>query len=43
MNYDKAVLMELQKKKLNFCKIETEFKETKATNIGEVKGYANKL
>ncbi len=44
MNYDKAVFNGASKRRNStFAKIETEFKETKATNIGEVKGYANKL
>jgi len=44
MNYDKAVLSGATKQRTRtFALIETAFKETKATNIGEVKGYANKL
>lgn len=44
MNYDKAVFNGATKRRNStFAKIETVFKETKATNIGEVKGYANKL
>ena len=44
LNYDKAVIKGATKQRnRTFELIETKFKETKATNIGEVKGYANKL
>ena len=44
LNYDRAVIKGATKKRnRTFTLIETKFKETKATNIGEVKGYANKL
>jgi len=36
-------VVQLNKELELFALIETAFKETKATNIGEVKGYANKL
>ena len=44
MNYDKAVFTGASKaRNRTLTLIETDFKKTKATNIGEVKGYANKL
>ena len=44
MNYDKAVFTGASKaRNKTLALIETDFKDTKATNIGEVKGYANKL
>ena len=44
LNYDRAVIKGATKQRnRTFALIETKFKETKATNIGEVKGYANKL
>ena len=44
LNYDRAVIKGATKQRnRTFTLIETKFKETKATNIGEVKGYANKL
>ena len=44
LNYDRAVIKGATKQRnRTFELIETKFKETKATNIGEVKGYANKL
>lgn len=44
LNYDRAVIKGATKQRnKTFTLIETKFKETKATNIGEVKGYANKL
>ena len=44
MNYDKAVFTGASKaRNRTISLIETNFKDTKATNIGEVKGYANKL
>lgn len=44
LNYDRAVIKGATKQRnRTFKLIETKFKETKATNIGEVKGYANKL
>lgn len=44
MNYDKAVFTGASKaRKRTLALIETDFKDTKATNIGEVRGYANKL
>lgn len=44
MNYDKAVFTGASKaRNRTITLIETNFKKTKATNIGEVKGYANKL
>ena len=44
MNYDKAVFTGASKaRKRTLTLVETDFKKTKATNIGEVKGYANKL
>ena len=44
MNYDKAVFTGASKaRNRTISLIETDFKDTKATNIGEVKGYANKL
>ena len=44
MNYDKAVFTGASKaRNRTLSLIETDFKDTKATNIGEVKGYANKL
>ena len=44
MNYDKAVFTGASKaRNRTLALIETDFKDTKATNIGEVKGYANKL
>jgi len=44
LNYDKAVIKGATKQRnRTLTLIETKFKETKATNIGEVKGYANKL
>nr|BAR15677.1 hypothetical protein [uncultured Mediterranean phage uvMED] len=44
LNYDRAVIKGATKlRNRTFTLIETKFKETKATNIGEVKGYANKL
>ena len=44
LNYDKAVIKGATKQRnRTFTLIETKFKDTKATNIGEVKGYANKL
>ena len=44
MNYDKAVFTGASKaRNRTLALIETDFKKTNATNIGEVKGYANKL
>ena len=44
MNYDKAVFTGASKaRNRTLTLIETDFKKTNATNIGEVKGYANKL
>jgi len=44
MNYDKAVFTGASKaRNRTLTLVETDFKKTKATNIGEVKGYANKL
>jgi len=44
LNYDRAVIKGATKQRnRTFTLIEDKFKETKATNIGEVKGYANKL
>ena len=44
LNYDRAVINGATKQRnRTFTLIETKFKDTKATNIGEVKGYANKL
>lgn len=44
MNYDKAVFTGASKaRNRTLTLVETDFKDTKATNIGEVKGYANKL
>jgi len=44
MNYDKAIFTGASKaRNRTITLIETDFKKTKATNIGEVKGYANKL
>ena len=44
MNYDKTVFTGASKaRNRTLALIETDFKDTKATNIGEVKGYANKL
>ena len=44
LNYDKAVMSGANLRRNKTLKnIEDKFKETKATNIGEVKGYANKL
>ena len=44
MNYDKAVFTGASKaRNSTITRIESEFKDIKATNIGEVKGYANKL
>jgi hypothetical protein len=44
MNYDKAIFTGASKaRNRTLTLIETDFKKTKATNIGEVKGYANKL
>ena len=44
LNYDRAVIKGATKQRnRTFKLIEDKFKETKATNIGEVKGYANKL
>ena len=44
LNYDKAVMSGANLKRNKTLKsIEDKFKDTKATNIGEVKGYANKL
>ena len=44
LNNDRAVIKGATKQRnRTFALIETKFKETKATNIGEVKGYANKL
>ena len=44
LNYERAVIKGATKQRnRTFALIETKFKETKATNIGEVKGYANKL
>ena len=44
MNYNKAVFNGASKaRNSTITRIESEFKNTKATNIGEVKGYANKL
>ena len=44
MNYDKAVFTGASKtRNRTLALVETDFKDTKATNIGEVKGYANKL
>ena len=44
MNYDKAVFTGASRaRNRTLALIETDFKDTKATNIGEVKGYANKL
>jgi len=44
LNYDRAVIKGATKQRnRTFTLIEDKFKDTKATNIGEVKGYANKL
>ena len=44
MNYDKAVFTGASKaRNSTITRIESKFKDTRATNIGEVKGYANKL
>ena len=44
MNYNKAVFTGASKaRNRTLTLVETDFKDTKATNIGEVKGYANKL
>ncbi len=44
MNYDKDIIRGGNKQRNRTLElIEQEFKEIKATNIGEVKGYANKL
>ncbi len=44
MNYDKAVFTGASKaRNSTIARIESQFKDTRATNIGEVKGYANKL
>ena len=46
MNYDKAVFTGASKARnriITFIEGDRDFKKTKATNIGEVKGYANKL
>jgi len=44
LNYDKAVMSGANLRRNKTLKnIEEKFKDTKATNIGEVKGYANKL
>jgi len=46
MNYDKAVFTGSSKARnriITFIEGDRDFKKTKATNIGEVKGYANKL
>jgi len=44
LNYDKAVMSGANLRRNKTLKsIEDKFKDTKATNIGEVKGYANKL
>jgi len=44
MNYNKAVFTGASKaRNRTLALIETDFKKTNATNIGEVKGYANKL
>ena len=46
MNYDKAVFNGASKARnriITFIEGDRDFKTTKATNIGEVKGYANKL
>ena len=44
MNYDQAVIRGANKQRDRTLElIESEFKDSKATNIGEVKGYANKL
>jgi len=44
INYDRAVIKGATKQRnRTFTLIEDKFKDTKATNIGEVKGYANKL
>ena len=44
LNYDRAVIKGATKQRnRTFTLIQDKFKETKATNIGEVKGYANKL
>lgn len=44
LNYDKAVMSGANLRRNKTLKnIEGKFKDTKATNIGEVKGYANKL
>ena len=44
MNYDQAVIRGANKQRNRTLElIESEFRDSKATNIGEVKGYANKL
>jgi hypothetical protein len=44
LNYDRAVIKGATKQRnRTFTLIQDKFKKTKATNIGEVKGYANKL
>jgi len=44
INYDQAVIRGANKQRNRTLElIESEFRDSKATNIGEVKGYANKL